>query len=213
MSIDLADAPPAPAGGASPTPAGRSRAASAGRGVRVKQPFGRISGPTLGVLVIWLSLIVLLPLTAVVGKAFGSGGSAFWSAISNREVRDALYLTVGLAVGVAVVNAVMGLLIADQKSPAPEPNALPTTAVSGSRTIRLNQMTSTPSVGPEMRPNGCLTRTPRPADALPGGVGGAPPAGADGASATSIVIGQALRFVLIPLSPKNSSLTLSQPPR
>jgi sulfate transport system permease protein len=112
MSIDLADAPPAPAGGASPTPAGRSRAASAGRGVRVKQPFGRISGPTLGVLVIWLSLIVLLPLTAVVGKAFGSGGSAFWSAISNREVRDALYLTVGLAVGVAVVNAVMGLLIA-----------------------------------------------------------------------------------------------------
>jgi sulfate transport system permease protein len=80
--------------------------------VRVKQPFGRISGPTLGVLVIWMSLIVLLPLTAVVGKAFGSGGSAFWSAVSNREVRDALYLTVGLAVGVAVVNALMGLLIA-----------------------------------------------------------------------------------------------------
>jgi sulfate transport system permease protein len=112
MAIDLAAAPPAPAGGASPAPAGRRNAASAGRGARVRQPFGHISGPTLGVLVIWMSLLVLLPLTAVVGKAFSSGGGAFWSAISNREVRDALILTVGLAVGVAVVNAVMGTLIA-----------------------------------------------------------------------------------------------------
>src|SRR4051794_26771594 len=112
MSIDVADAPPAPAGGASPSPATRGSAASLGRGVRVGQPFGRISGPTLGVGVIWLSLIVLLPLTAVVGKAFGSGAGDFWSAVSEPRVRSALELTVILAVLVALVNAVMGTLIA-----------------------------------------------------------------------------------------------------
>src|SRR3954470_10572012 len=109
MTLDVAEAPPAPAGGVSAPPTG---GASARRGVRVGQPFGRISGPTLGVGVIWLSLIVLLPLTAVVGKAFGSGAGDFWSAVSEPRVRSALELTVILAVLVALVNAVMGTLIA-----------------------------------------------------------------------------------------------------
>ena len=113
MSIDLADAPPAPAGGVSPVPSsGGGGRASAGRGVRARQPFGRISGPTLGVLVLWVSLIVLLPLTAVVGKAFGSGAGDFWSAVTEPRVRSALELTVILAVLVAVVNAVVGTVIA-----------------------------------------------------------------------------------------------------
>jgi ABC-type sulfate transport system permease component len=33
-----------------------------------------------------MSLLVLLPLAAVLGKAFGSGWHDFWTAISDREV-------------------------------------------------------------------------------------------------------------------------------
>lgn len=67
---------------------------------------------SLGVVVLWLSLLVLLPLAAVVGKAFGSGWSDFWTAVSGREAWSALQLTVLLALGVALVGAVMGTLVA-----------------------------------------------------------------------------------------------------
>jgi sulfate transport system permease protein len=59
-----------------------------------------------------MSLLVLLPLSAVVGKAFGSGWHGFWSAVTQPETRSAVLLTVVLALLVAVVNAVMGTLIA-----------------------------------------------------------------------------------------------------
>ncbi|MDP9116043.1 MAG: sulfate ABC transporter permease subunit CysT [Actinomycetota bacterium] len=59
-----------------------------------------------------MSLVVALPLAAVVGHAFSGGWSGFWSAIADREARDALVLTVLLAAVVAVVNAAMGTLVA-----------------------------------------------------------------------------------------------------
>jgi len=62
--------------------------------------------------VIWLSLVVLLPLAAVLGKAFGSGWHDFAMALTDRENLSALKLTVGLAFAVAVANAVMGTLVA-----------------------------------------------------------------------------------------------------
>jgi sulfate transport system permease protein len=73
---------------------------------------GAASGTSLGVIVIWLSLVVLLPLAAVVGKAFGSGWQDFWSAITDSVTADALQLTIGLSVAAALVNAVMGTLVA-----------------------------------------------------------------------------------------------------
>jgi sulfate/thiosulfate transport system permease protein len=73
---------------------------------------GSASGTTLGVIVIWLSLLVLLPLAAVVGKAFGSGWHGFWSAITDSVTADALKLTIGLSVAAALVNAVMGTVVA-----------------------------------------------------------------------------------------------------
>src|SRR5205814_10257444 len=73
---------------------------------------GAASGTTLGVIVIWLSLLVLLPLAAVVGKAFGSGWGDFWAAISDSVTADALKLTIGLSFAAALVNAVMGTLVA-----------------------------------------------------------------------------------------------------
>jgi sulfate transport system permease protein len=73
---------------------------------------GAASGTSLGIIVIWLSLLVLLPLAAVVGKSFGSGWSGFWSAITDSVTVDALKLTIGLSIAAALVNAVMGTLVA-----------------------------------------------------------------------------------------------------
>lgn len=71
-------------------------------------------GPTLalGTVSLWVSLVVLIPLAAVVAKAFDRGGDSFWRAVTNPEAASALRLTVGLSLGAAAVNAVLGLLIA-----------------------------------------------------------------------------------------------------
>ena len=73
---------------------------------------GSGSGLSLGVVVMWMSLLVLLPLAAVVSKAFSGGVGSFVDAVTNREALSALRLTLSLGLGVAIVNAVMGTLIA-----------------------------------------------------------------------------------------------------
>jgi sulfate transport system permease protein len=72
------------------------------------------AGPAagLGVAVLWLSLLVLLPLAAVLSKAAGGGLSELWSSVTDREAVSAIKLTLGCALGVSAVNAVMGTLIA-----------------------------------------------------------------------------------------------------
>jgi sulfate transport system permease protein len=90
--------------GTSSTP-GRKRART---GLRL----GAASGTSLGIAVIWLSLLVLIPLAAVVSKAFESGWHGFSTAITSSVTVDALKLTIGLALVVALINAVMGTLVA-----------------------------------------------------------------------------------------------------
>jgi sulfate transport system permease protein len=70
------------------------------------------SGLGLGVILLWLSVVVLLPLAAVVGKGFNDGVDGFFDAIWSREARTALILTLIISFAVAVVNAVMGTVIA-----------------------------------------------------------------------------------------------------
>jgi sulfate transport system permease protein len=65
-----------------------------------------------GIAVLWLSVIVLLPLAAVVDKSLSGGLDAFWHAVSGREAVAALKLTVIVSVLVTLVNVVMGTLIA-----------------------------------------------------------------------------------------------------
>jgi sulfate transport system permease protein len=60
----------------------------------------------------WLSLLVLIPLAAIVAKGFSGGWSDFWHAITRPAALHALELTVTSSLIVAVVNAVMGTLIA-----------------------------------------------------------------------------------------------------
>jgi len=66
----------------------------------------------LGVATLWLSLIVLLPLAAVVARSLDGGLDAFWNAVSSRQAVAALRFTLLISLLAAAVNAVMGTLIA-----------------------------------------------------------------------------------------------------
>jgi sulfate transport system permease protein len=61
---------------------------------------------------LYLTAIVLIPLAAVVAKSTEGGATAFWEAISSPQAIASLKLTLLLALGVVVVNAVTGTLIA-----------------------------------------------------------------------------------------------------
>jgi sulfate transport system permease protein len=74
----------------------------------------RPSGAALGggIAALYLSLIVLIPLAAVVSKAFDNGWDSFWSAVTGPEAVAALKLTVVASFIVVAINAVTGTLIA-----------------------------------------------------------------------------------------------------
>jgi sulfate/thiosulfate transport system permease protein len=73
-----------------------------------------LGAPTLssGLALGYLSLIVLIPLAAVVAKAAAGGWHHFWQVAWNREARAALELTFELAGGVVAINAVTGTALA-----------------------------------------------------------------------------------------------------
>jgi sulfate/thiosulfate transport system permease protein len=66
----------------------------------------------LGVAMLWFSLLVLIPLAAVVFTAGDGGWSHFWQSVTTEQTAAAIRLTVGTAALVTVVNIVMGTLIA-----------------------------------------------------------------------------------------------------
>jgi sulfate transport system permease protein len=70
------------------------------------------SGLGLGLGVLWLSLIVLLPIAAIVATSLQEGSSAFWSTVTSEEALATLRLTVGAALLATVFNVVFGTLIA-----------------------------------------------------------------------------------------------------
>ena len=72
----------------------------------------RTSGLALGVAMTWFSLLVLIPLAAVVVTAAGGGWSGFWDTVTSPQTAAAIRLTVLTALAVTVVNVVMGPLIA-----------------------------------------------------------------------------------------------------
>jgi sulfate transport system permease protein len=61
---------------------------------------------------VWLSLIVLLPLAAVVAKSTDGGTAHFWDTVSSRQSVSALQLTLLASLAVAAINAVFGTLVA-----------------------------------------------------------------------------------------------------
>ena len=94
----------APAGAAGQA-APRTRA---GKAKRVLPGFGL----TLGYTLFYLSVIVLVPLSALLFKTFSLTWAQFWEAISSPRVVASYQLTFGASLFAALVNLVFGLLIA-----------------------------------------------------------------------------------------------------
>ncbi len=67
---------------------------------------------TRGASLLWISVIVLLPLAAVVSRGFEDGVGHFWDAITDKEAVAAIKLTLISSLIVVAINAVMGTLIA-----------------------------------------------------------------------------------------------------
>jgi sulfate transport system permease protein len=86
-------------------PARKRRSASSGS-------LTAASGLGLGVAMIWFSLLVLIPLSAIVVKAAGGGWATYEHVLTNEQTRSALQLTVLSSFGVTVLNMMMGTLIA-----------------------------------------------------------------------------------------------------
>lgn len=66
----------------------------------------------VGAATLWLSVIVLLPLAAILFQAVGGGWSAFADAATSNAALESYKVTLSVSVGVTVVNLVFGLLVA-----------------------------------------------------------------------------------------------------
>jgi len=69
-------------------------------------------GTAKGLAITYLSLIILIPLAALVTNAFDKGLGSFWAAVTQQESIDALRLTLLCAAIASVVNAVAGFATA-----------------------------------------------------------------------------------------------------
>jgi sulfate transport system permease protein len=69
-------------------------------------------GPTLGYTIFYLSLIVLIPLSALVINTAGMTWEAFITAVTSPRVMASYRVTFGAALIAALINAVFGTLVA-----------------------------------------------------------------------------------------------------
>ncbi len=69
-------------------------------------------GLTLGFSVVYLSLIVLIPLSAIVVSAARIDAGQFWAAVTSPRVLASYRLSFAAAFAAAMINAVFGLLVA-----------------------------------------------------------------------------------------------------
>jgi sulfate transport system permease protein len=72
----------------------------------------RAGGLALGISTVYLSLIVLLPIAAVVAASLEGGLAAFWEEVTSPPAVAALKLTFAVSMLVVFVNAISGMLIA-----------------------------------------------------------------------------------------------------
>ena len=69
-------------------------------------------GLSLGFTLAYLSLIVLIPLSAVFIKSMGIGWAGLWEILSSERILKSLQLSFSAAIIAALVNVVFGLLLA-----------------------------------------------------------------------------------------------------
>ena len=82
------------------------------RPARLPYTLTTTSGIGLGVTMLWFSLLVLIPLTAVLITAGEAGWGGFYRAITNAQNLYAIRITLVSAAVVALVNVVVGTAIA-----------------------------------------------------------------------------------------------------
>ncbi len=83
-----------------------------GRVGPVRRPRERATALSLGVVVGFLSIVVALPIAALVWASTKGGSKGFWDVVTSPQALAALKLSFGAALAVAVVNGVIGTLIA-----------------------------------------------------------------------------------------------------
>lgn len=69
-------------------------------------------GLTLGYTMVYLSLLVLIPLSAVFIRSLGLGWAHFWEIVTAPRVVASLRLSFGASLIAALINALFGLLVA-----------------------------------------------------------------------------------------------------
>lgn len=94
------------------TESGAARSPLSGGRAAPRSTLTKGSGLALGVSVLWFSILVLIPLGAVVVAATVGGWSGFWSTLTNAQTQAAIVLTLGQAALVTVLNVVVGTIIA-----------------------------------------------------------------------------------------------------
>lgn len=102
----MADLAVRPRAAGQPVAASRTRRSLRG----ALKPVAKATGPAL--IVTYLSLLVLLPIAAILSKAFSNGFGSFWTAVTQPEAVAALKLTLICSLLVAAFNSVAGLVIA-----------------------------------------------------------------------------------------------------
>ncbi len=75
-------------------------------------PAAALPGLAAGTAILYLSLVVLIPLAALLWTAVGGGWTEFWNAVTAPDAKAALKLTVVVALIVVVLNAFFGTLLA-----------------------------------------------------------------------------------------------------
>jgi sulfate transport system permease protein len=69
-------------------------------------------GLTMGYTALYLSLVVLIPLAALVAKSTTLGWDGFWASAWNPRVVASYKLTFGTSLAAALINALFGLMVA-----------------------------------------------------------------------------------------------------
>jgi sulfate/thiosulfate transport system permease protein len=89
-----------------PSPRRRPTLAGGHIGARSANVLGR------GLLGVYLSVLVLLPIAALLARSSSGGLSAFWREVTNPEALAAIKLTLAVSAIVVLINALFGTLIA-----------------------------------------------------------------------------------------------------
>jgi sulfate/thiosulfate transport system permease protein len=83
-----------------------------GRARPVRIPRERATALSLGFVVAFLSVVVALPMAALIWESTKEGSAGFWEVVTSPQSLAALKLSFGVSLVIAVINGVTGTLIA-----------------------------------------------------------------------------------------------------